>query len=441
MKFFTAVFCLAVFAFSIFAQKPDEVLATATNKTFAASALDEQGQKALANRQEIIADARLELFAKQVSEILLATEAAAKKTTIEKLEAEAFAKVAAPQDEQIQAVYDANKDRLGNKPLEQVRPQIVAFLRREPEQKALENYIAALKTKYKTVFGKDVNAPDLKPNDVSASVGKTQITIKDFEEKNKFALYELEAKIYDAVKHSLEDAIFNELLSTEAAEKKVSTNDIIAAEVSDKMKDFSDDERYILMSALKSRLYTKYNVKFLFKEPETIAQNISTDDDPSQGAANAPVTIVMFSDFQCPACAATHPVLKNVIAAYKDKVRFVVRDFPLVSIHENAFQAAQAANAANAQGKFFEYTELLYNNQDKLDNASLKEFATKLGLDRKKFDADLDGGKYADEVRKDMADGANYSVNSTPTVFINGIKIRHNTAEDFKEAIERALKK
>ena len=71
----------------------------------------------------------------------------------------------------------------------------------------------------------------------------------------------------------------------------------------------------------------------------------------------------------------------------------------------------------------------------------MKEFATKLGLDRKKFDDDLDGGKYVDEVRKDMADGDNYSVNSTPTIFINGVKIRNNTAEEFKKAIERALKK
>lgn len=441
MKIFTAVFCLVILSLSIFAQKRDEVLATATNKTFTASALDEQGQKALANRQELIADARLELFAQQVSEMLLAAEAAARKTTIEKLEAEAFAKITAPQDEQIQAIYDANKDRLGNKSLEQARPQIIAFLRREPEQKALENYIAALKTKHKAVFAKDVNAPNLKPTDVLATVGKQQITVKDFEDKNKFALYELDAKIYEAVKQSLEETIFNELLSAEAAEKKVSTNDIIAAEVSDKMKDFSDEERYVLMSALKNRLYTKYKVNFSYKEPETIAQNISTDDDPSQGAATAPVTIVMFSDFQCPACAAAHPVLKNVIAEYKDKVRFVVRDYPLVSIHENAFLAAQAANAANAQGKFFEYVELLYNNQDKLDNASLKEFATKLGLDRKKFDADLDGEKYADEVRKDMADGATYSVNSTPTIFINGIKIRNNSAEEFKQTIERALKK
>lgn len=441
MKFFTAVFCLLILSLSIFAQKPDEVLATAANKTFTVSNLDESAQKALTNRKELIAETRLELLSQQVAEMLFSAEAAARKTTVDKLKAETTAKVADPPAEQIQAVYDANQARLGNKPLEQVRPQIVAFLRREPEQKALENYIGTLKTKHKAAFGKDVNAPDLKPADVLASVGLKQITVRDFEEKNRFPIYELDAKIYDAVNESLQNTIFNDLLSAEAAEKGISSSDIIASEVSDKMKDFSDEERYVLMSALKNRLFAKYKVNISYKEPETVAQNISVDDDPSQGAATAPVTIVMFSDFQCPACSRTHPILKNVIAEYKDKIRFVVRDFPLVSIHENAFLAAQAANAANAQGKFFEYTELLYNNQDKLDSASLKEFATKLGLDRKKFDAELDSGKYADEVRKDMADGESYSVTSTPTIFINGVKIRENTAEEFKQAIEKALKK
>ena len=147
----------------------------------------------------------------------------------------------------------------------------------------------------------------------------------------------------------------------------------------------------------------------------------------------------MFSDFQCPACAATHPVLKKIIAGYGEKVRFVVRDFPL-QMHEHAFLAAQAAQAANAQGKFFEYVELLYNNQDSLDAASLKEFAMKLGLDRKRFDADLDGGKYADEIRKDMADGQTYHVHGTPTIFVNGVKVRTLSAESFRKAIERAMK-
>ncbi|CAN5768643.1 hypothetical protein BH20ACI4_BH20ACI4_17050 [soil metagenome] len=442
MKFITAFFCLIIFTFSAFAQKADEVLATAANKTFTASILNDQAQQIWLNRQKIIADERLELFAEQVSGILLSMEAAARKTTIEKLlAAEVAAKVPDPSAAQIKAVYEANSDRLGNKPLAEVRPQIVGFLRREPEQKAAEKFIATLKTKYKPAFGKDVNAPNLKSADILATVGLKQITVKDFEDANKLALYETEAKIYDLVEQALRDAVASELLVTESVEQQITPSAIIAREVTDKMKDFSDEERFALEAALNNRLFTKYNAKILIKEPEAVAQNISTDDDPSQGAANAPVTVVMFSDFQCSACSAVHPVLKRAIAEYKDKVRFIVRDFPLETIHENAFQAAQAANAANAQGKFFEYTELLYNNQDSLDNASLKEFASKIGLERKRFDADLDSGKYAEEVRKDMADGTAYGISSTPTIFVNGVKVRQLSAEGFKKAIERALKK
>ena len=442
MKFITAFFCLILLSFSVYSQKPDEVLATATNKTFTASILNEQAQQIWLNRQKIIADERLELFAGQVSEILLSLEAAARKTTVEKLlEAEVAAKVADPTAAQIKAIYDANQNSLGNKTLEEVRPQIVVFLRQEPEQKAAENFVTTLKTKYKTAFGKDVNAPNLKPSDILATVGLKQITVKDFEDTNRFALYETEAKIFDLVEQSLRDAVASELLITESVEQQTSPSTIIAREVTDRMKDYTDAERFALEAALTDRLFTKYNAKILIKEPEPVAQNISTDDDPAQGNADAPVTIVMFSDFQCSSCAAVYPVLKRVMAEYKDKIRFVVRDFPLETIHENAFQAAQAANAANAQGKFFEYTELLYNNQDSLDTAYLKELASKIGLDRKRFDADLDSGKYAEEVRKDMSDGAAYGVNATPAIFVNGVKIRQFSAENFKKAIEKALKK
>lgn len=441
MKFVFTFILLFVSTFSFFAQKTDEALATAANKTFTVGALQPEARQAWENRQKLIAELRQELFARQVAQILFELESAAKKTTVENLlETEIGAKVADPTDAQIKVVYDANRASLGDKTLADVRPQIIAFLRREPEQKATENYISALKAKYKPVFTKDVNSPTLKPADVLATVSGRQITAKDFEAENKLALYELEANIFDVVEHSLKDAIFSELLAAESDELKLAPSDIIAREVSDKMRDFTDDEREALETALENRLYAKHKVKFLIKEPVPVAQNISVDDDPAQGIAAAPVTVVMFSDFQCPACAAVHPVLKKVIAEYKGKARFVVRDFPLMSIHANAFQAAQAAQAANAQGKFFEYTELLYNNQNALDTASLKEYATKIGLDRKRFDADLDGEKFASEVRKDMTDGTTYGVTSTPTVFINGVKTRHLSAAGFRKAIERALK-
>ena len=207
------------------------------------------------------------------------------------------------------------------------------------------------------------------------------------------------------------------------------------------MKDFSDEEQSALEAALRKRLYEKYSVKVLYKEPEPLVENISVDDDPATGPAGAPVTIIMFSDFQCSACAATHPLLKKAMAEHPGKVRLVVRDFPLESIHANAFRAALAANAAHAQGKFFEYTELLYSRQQALDDASLNKFATELGLNVKQFEIDSKSEKTAAEVRKDIAYGEANSINSTPTIFVNGVRVRNLSLDGLRSAIGRALAK
>jgi protein-disulfide isomerase len=199
-----------------------------------------------------------------------------------------------------------------------------------------------------------------------------------------------------------------------------------------------DEDQRRLQNEMYERLRKGVAIKWLISEPPPLVQLISADDDPARGPANAPVTIVEFTDFQCPACAAMHPVLDEVLKQYGDKVRFVVRDFPLL-MHANARKAAEAANAANAQGKFFEYTDLLFKRQKALDTPSLKKYATELGLDRTKFDAALDSGAYAAEVKHDMQDGEVYGIESTPTIFINGVKLEVLSADALRAAIDRAL--
>ncbi|HEX2269121.1 MAG TPA: thioredoxin domain-containing protein, partial [Pyrinomonadaceae bacterium] len=106
--------------------------------------------------------------------------------------------------------------------------------------------------------------------------------------------------------------------------------------------------------------------------------------------------------------------------------------------HEHARKAAQAANAANAQGKYFEYIALLFKNQKALDVASLKKYASEIGLDRAKFDAALDRGVYAAEVKRDIQDGEMYGVGVTPTIFVNGVQLRTLSADGLKQAIDKA---
>ena len=299
--------------------------------------------------------------------------------------------------------------------------------------------LTRLKAKYKIVVGKDVNAAGLNSGDVVATVNGQTITAKEFEANARIPLYNNKADLADAILSEVDKALYIALLADEAASLGIEVSDLLAREITDKSKEFSDEERFALTDDLEKKLYAKYQAKILYTAPEPIIQNVSVGNSPATGPANAPVTIVMFSDFQCSACSATHPVLKKAMAAYPGKIRFVVRSFPLEAVHANAWRAALAAAAANAQGKFFEYIEVLYTHQDALDDASLKKYAAELGLNAKQFELDFNSEKTAALVRKDMADGESYEINQTPTIYVNGRSVRRLSAEGFKTAIAKAL--
>ncbi len=166
---------------------------------------------------------------------------------------------------------------------------------------------------------------------------------------------------------------------------------------------------------------------------------VSADDDPSIGSENASVTIVEFSDFQCPFCARAVPTVKQILKEYDGKVKIVYRDFPL-GFHENAQKAAEASECADEQGKFWEYHDLLFENQGNLDAVSLKKYAKDLKLNTSEFDACLDSGKYAAEVQKDASDGQSYGVSGTPAFFINGRLVSGaQPFENFKKIIDEEL--
>ncbi len=430
-----------IFALTTSAQKPDEVLATATAHSFTVRDLPAETQQAISQLPSKLRSTRLAILEQMVNMRLLEIEAKALGISSGKLLANEKAKVPNPTDAEIKSVYDANRSVLGDLTLEQAKKQIVAYIRSTPEQKALGALFVRLKNKYKYAAGKDINLDTLAPADVVARYGTVSITAKEFEDFARVALYELRASLSDIILEDLNDTIYAYLLIDEAKAAKTDAGDLIAKEITNKMKEFSDEERFGLESAFREKLFAKYKASITYTPPEPIVQNISTDDDPATGPADAPVTVIMFSDFQCSACSATHPILKRVMAEFPGKIRFVVRDFPLESIHENGFSAALAAGAANAQGKFFEYIEILYKHQDALDAPSLKKYAGELGLNVKQFEIDFTSEKIAAEVRKDMDDGDDYVINSTPTIFVNGVRIRNISPVGIKAAIDKALAK
>ncbi|MGD9904223.1 MAG: thioredoxin domain-containing protein [Vicinamibacterales bacterium] len=143
------------------------------------------------------------------------------------------------------------------------------------------------------------------------------------------------------------------------------------------------------------------------------------DDDPVRGPADAPVTIVEFSEYQCPFCARVTPTLKQIEERYKGKVRIVFKDFPLPN-HTQAPKAAEAAHCAGEQGKYWELHDRLFANQQQLQVPELKAHAGAVGLDQAAFDQCLDSGKFAAVVQADYDLGADMGVQSTPTLYING---------------------
>jgi len=140
---------------------------------------------------------------------------------------------------------------------------------------------------------------------------------------------------------------------------------------------------------------------------------------PTVGKTDSPITLVEFSDFQCPYCQATAPVLKALEQKYGDKVQIIYRQFPL-SIHPFAFKAAEASLCANEQGKFWPMHDEMFGDQTKLAVSDLKQTARRLGMDGKKFDGCLDSGKYVEQVQNDQKEGMRIGVNGTPAMFING---------------------
>jgi protein-disulfide isomerase len=173
--------------------------------------------------------------------------------------------------------------------------------------------------------------------------------------------------------------------------------------------------------------------------------SVSVDDDPIKGNPNAKITIIEFSDFQCPFCKKVLPTIQKILENYSDKVKFVYRDFPL-DFHNNAQIAAEASECADDQGKFWEYHNLLFGKQKEWEEADgvkkFKKYAESLKLDAEKFDQCLDSGKYEEEVKKDLSDGKKNGVSGTPAFFINGRKlVGAQPYEEFKKIIDEELNK
>jgi protein-disulfide isomerase len=153
--------------------------------------------------------------------------------------------------------------------------------------------------------------------------------------------------------------------------------------------------------------------------PPTLTPPVSAADH-ALGPPTAPVTLVEYGDYECPYCGAAHPVVKEIYRQLGDELRFVFRHFPLTRVHPHAERAAEAAEAAGAQGRFWQMHDLLFENQNALEDEDLLVYANAIGLDVRRFVIELENGVYTPKVRADFLSGVRSGVNGTPTFFING---------------------
>lgn len=167
------------------------------------------------------------------------------------------------------------------------------------------------------------------------------------------------------------------------------------------------------------------------------------------GPPSAPVTIEEFADFQCPTCAGMHPVVKEMRAAYGDRLRIIFREFPLnIPAHDKAYDAAVAAEAAGLQGKFWDMQNLLFSNQQTWARSSdyrkiFEDYAQRLGLDVAKFSSDMAGIVAKNRVDADLQRGRSLNVNSTPTFYLNGKQLGEEgmTSDGMRRLIDAELQK
>lgn len=452
------------------APKAPVPLAIVNGQTLTTADIDPQVREEVEGLDDRIAQTRRQVLELQINTAILELEARKRKLTTQQLyNLEVAKRVTNPTPAEINKFIEENRDKLDAADDATLRQEVTSFLRAKQEAKISEEFVQRLRAANPVVMGADVNTPNLNQSVVLATVVGSPISAGVVIERLKPAIYKLQLETYQLQNEALQRIINDLLLIAEANRRKVGPEEIVRTEVSEKIhapteveveKFYSENktringdldsvrnqiadylrqqDRLRLEQALSERLRKGADVRLLVSEPQAPRQVISADDDPSRGEITAPVTIVEFTDFQCPACAAMHPVLDEVIKAYGNKVRFVVRDFPL-TMHANARKAAEAANAAHAQGKFFEYAALLFKRQNALDLASLKKYASELGLDRVRFDAALDKETYAAEVRQDVRDGEIYGIESTPTIFINGSMLKVLSAEALRAAIDQAL--
>ena len=280
-------------------------------------------------------------------------------------------------------------------------------------------------------------------------------------------LTELRQEAYQARLEALGNVIARRLVAKEAEKRGITSRELLREEVDNKVSDPADAEiekfyekqksqikkpleeiRPQIVDFLKNsqleaarnkyidRLKADSKIRVLLSPPRV---QVEVGNSPRRGPKDAPVTIVEFSDYQCPYCRRVQPTLLTLLDKYPDTVRLVYKDLPLRQIHPQAQKAAEAARCAGEQGKFWEYHDKLFAIQ-RLTKDDLPKAAQDLGLDSIKFAGCLDSGRHAPTIETDFKQAMEIGAQSTPVFYINGIQLKGaQPVEAFSNVIEAEL--
>jgi len=309
------------------------------------------------------------------------------------------------------------------------------------------------------------------PTEPLAEVNGETITAKDLESALGAKLSNLEEQIYNLKRQELEALIAQRLLAQEAAKRGISVPALLDAEVTGKVALVRESEIEAFYQANKSRmrgdettlrqnirshlqqqkltarretflesLRSQSKVVVRLQPPPVVRVDVSTEGAPLRGAPDAPVTLVEFSDFQCPFCKRAQATLKQLLEKYPGKVRLVYRDFPIDNLHPQARRAAEAARCAQDQGKFWDYHDVLFTHTPQAAPDDLGRYAQQVGLDVTKFKQCLSSGAHQATVQRDLDEGTRLGVTGTPAFFINGRPLSGaQPLEAFARLIEEEL--
>lgn len=304
-------------------------------------------------------------------------------------------------------------------------------------------------------------------NTVIATVGSRSITVREIEQAAALPLYQVDQQRTQLLQRALQQMIDEELLATEASQNGITVSQLFdMASQSESIARLANlpapvkrlglvsppnnpdqdaaqglQEQARVRQALLVSLRRKAAIRVSLPTPEPPILLVSSKNNPQLGPDNAPITIVEFSDFQCPYCQKSVATLKELRRLYGDKIRVVYRDYPSPS-HAQAASAAEAAQCAGDQGKFWEYHDALFDHHAAGAGWDYEALARDLGLQAGEFSACLNTGRYREEVQKDLQEGVALGIASTPTFFINGRPlVGARPVTDFSRLIDPLLGK